>query len=226
MNKTKKYTIYIVIICFLVIFGTGIYQSFRQEEPIENQQTVEEKTDNTQEEDTQEETEDISSNQKEESQSQTTKNKETTTQTTSNTTNKTASNETKQSTSQKEETKKQTTEQTKEDVTETTQQDQYIQVSIKITGVDETMASSTVSLKENATAYDALEVIANQKGFELSVSKIPNIYVKGINGLKEFDYGPTSGWKYKVNGVAPNGSSGSYTLKDNDQVEWYYAYNA
>ncbi|QHT59813.1 DUF4430 domain-containing protein [Paenibacillus lycopersici] len=50
----------------------------------------------------------------------------------------------------------------------------------------------------------------------------PTRYVQGIDGLSEFDRGSGSGWMYSVNGVFPNYSADSYTLKPNDVVAWRY----
>ncbi|WP_052476417.1 DUF4430 domain-containing protein [Cohnella kolymensis] len=48
-------------------------------------------------------------------------------------------------------------------------------------------------------------------------------YVKGIDGLYEFDDGPTSGWKYRINGKVLDIGAGSYKLKPGDRLEWFYA---
>ncbi|MGQ9825934.1 MAG: DUF4430 domain-containing protein, partial [Desulfotomaculales bacterium] len=47
-------------------------------------------------------------------------------------------------------------------------------------------------------------------------------YVAGIDGLREKQYGATSGWCYKVNGVEIQVSAADYRLKEGDQVEWFY----
>lgn len=51
------------------------------------------------------------------------------------------------------------------------------------------------------------------------------VYVKGINGLYEFDCGELSGWMYKVNGETPNVGCSGYKLKDGDVIEWVYTAN-
>jgi hypothetical protein len=48
-------------------------------------------------------------------------------------------------------------------------------------------------------------------------------YIRGIDGLYEFDDGPTSGWKYRVNGKVADIGAGAYKLKSGDLVEWFYA---
>ena len=47
-------------------------------------------------------------------------------------------------------------------------------------------------------------------------------YVSEIDGLAEFDKGPLSGWKYKVNGVFPSVGADGYELSPGDRVEWIY----
>ena len=47
-------------------------------------------------------------------------------------------------------------------------------------------------------------------------------YIEGIDGLYEFDNGPTSGWKFRVNGVVPDIGAGVYELKPGDRLEWLY----
>lgn len=56
--------------------------------------------------------------------------------------------------------------------------------------------------------------------------KIPLIvkgeYVESINGLSQFDYGTTSGWLFKLNGVAPSVSC-NIKINDGDKIEWLYS---
>lgn len=75
--------------------------------------------------------------------------------------------------------------------------------------------STTVSLWEGATVYDALCAC----GVAFSGN---SGYIRSINGLAEFDAGPGSGWLYSVNGVTPSVSCGSYALSNGDSVYWRY----
>ncbi|MGF0145019.1 DUF4430 domain-containing protein [Sharpea azabuensis] len=93
------------------------------------------------------------------------------------------------------------------------------QIHVTITGINENFYNSEMPLKEGATAYSILSETGlsyKKTGFGSAT------YVRAINGLAEKDHGPLSGWMYKVNGVAPNISAGSYKLKKGDQVVWYY----
>ena len=49
-----------------------------------------------------------------------------------------------------------------------------------------------------------------------------NIYVDGIDGLYELDYGAQSGWIYKVNGTAPDINCGEYRPVSGDEIEFVY----
>ncbi len=51
-----------------------------------------------------------------------------------------------------------------------------------------------------------------------------SVYVNKIGSLAEFDKGPQSGWKFKINGEVKNLSAGACKLKDGDEVEWFYVY--
>jgi cytoskeletal protein RodZ len=105
----------------------------------------------------------------------------------------------------------------------TTNPKETITIRVKITGVNNTIASGSVSVEKDASAYSTLKEFCTSKGISVSSSGSNSfVYVKGINGLMEKQHGPLSGWMYKVNGSSPNVSAGSYSLSNNDQLEWYY----
>jgi hypothetical protein len=83
-----------------------------------------------------------------------------------------------------------------------------------------------VTLKDGDTAASVLKRVAkaHRLAFEISGSGAMT-YIEGIDGLYEFDNGPTSGWKYRVNGVVPDIGAGIYELKPGDIVEWIYVLN-
>ena len=83
--------------------------------------------------------------------------------------------------------------------------------------------SAEVSLKADATAFDALVAAAKQQKVtvEHTVS-VTGAYVAGIGVLYEFDYGSESGWLYYVNGESPSASCSEYRLSDGDVVEFVY----
>ena len=65
--------------------------------------------------------------------------------------------------------------------------------------------------------------IANENRIAVAYSRpYGDVYVSAIGGVSEFDFGPTSGWMYSVNGVSPSVSASAYTLKSGDVLVWYY----
>ncbi len=82
-------------------------------------------------------------------------------------------------------------------------------------GYPSCMASTSVSLREGATAYDALCA----SGVSVSGS---SSYVTAVNGLAEKQVSAGSGWMYSVNGSTPMVPAGGYVLSSGDSVRWYY----
>ena len=104
---------------------------------------------------------------------------------------------------------------TLEEVEEESQIEEVASINVIITGVDGVMAQDYVEFEEGMSAYDALKILADNYEMTVKISGIGQaVYVKGINGLMEFDYGGQSGWKYKVNGAYPSLGAGAYILKD------------
>lgn len=96
-------------------------------------------------------------------------------------------------------------------------------VSVQVIGVNSTMMQGNIEVNSSSTAYSVLRELAKQNGKSISTKGFGStVYVSGIDGLKEFDHGPSSGWMYKVNGTPPNVGAGAYRLKAGDQVIWYY----
>ena len=82
-----------------------------------------------------------------------------------------------------------------------------------------TLASTSLSLKRGASAYDALRAT----GLSVNArSTVYGVYVAAIGGFAEFDHGDGSGWTYYVNGVFADRSAGAWTLSDGDSVSWVY----
>lgn len=96
-------------------------------------------------------------------------------------------------------------------------------VSVQVIGVNSTMMQGNIEVNSSSTAYSVLRELAKQNGKSISTKGFGStVYVSGIDGLKEFDHGRSSGWMYKVNGTPPHIGSGAYRLKAGDQVIWYY----
>ncbi|MHA6260445.1 S-layer homology domain-containing protein, partial [Sporosarcina sp. CAU 1771] len=80
-----------------------------------------------------------------------------------------------------------------------------------------------VELQSGDTAFTLLKRVVDEKGISIDYSGSGTaLYVRAIQGLREFNGGPESGWMYSVNGTFPNYSAGSYILKDGDVLRWQY----
>lgn len=245
---TKKLAIAFVAIAFLFIFGftayRGVTGQFQSRPTISNEvKSATKKKDTSKKEETkQEETKQIESQEeskktdtkssdsssKQETKKQEIKKTETKSASSKQDTKKT---ETKSS-SIKHETKKTETntssskhETSAPQHVETPKQDTPVKqtVSIKVIGINTTMMQGNIEVNSASTAYSVLRELAKQNGKSISTKGFGStVYVSGIDGLKEFDHGPSSGWMYKVNGIPPNIGAGAYRLKAGDQVIWYY----
>lgn len=245
---TKKLAIAFVAIAFLFIFGftayRGVTGQFQSRPTISNEvKSATKKKDTSKKEETkQEETKQIES--QEESKKTDTKSsdssskQETKKQETKKTETKSASS--KQDTKKTETKSFSTKHKTKKTETntssskhetsapqhvETPKQDTPVKqtVSIKVIGINTTMMQGNIEVNSSSTAYSVLRELAKQNGKSISTKGFGStVYVSGIDGLKEFDHGPSSGWMYKVNGTPPNIGAGAYKVKAGDTVIWYY----
>ncbi|MBT9814213.1 DUF4430 domain-containing protein [Catenibacterium mitsuokai] len=231
---TKKLAIAFVAIAFLFIFGftayRGVTGQFQSQPTISNEvKSATKKKDTSKKEETkQEETKQIESQEeskktdikssdsssKQETKKQDTKKPETKSSSIKHKTKKTETN----TSSSKHET-------SAPQHVETPKQDTPVKqtVSIKVIGINTTMMQGNIEVNSSSTAYSVLRELAKQNGKSISTKGFGStVYVSGIDGLKEFDHGPSSGWMYKVNGTPPNIGAGAYRLKAGDQVIWYY----
>ena len=245
---TKKLAIAFVAIAFLFIFGftayRGVTGQFQSRPTISNEvKSATKKKDISKKEETkQEETKQIESQEeskktdtkssdsssKQETKKQETKKTETKSASSKQDTKKT---ETK-SFSTKHKTKKTETntfsskhETSAPQQVETPKQETPVKqtVSVRVIGVNSTMMQGNIEVNSSSTAYSVLRELAKQNGKSISTKGFGStVYVSGIDGLKEFDHGPSSGWMYKVNGTPPNIGAGAYKVKAGDTVIWYY----
>ncbi|MBO1005542.1 DUF4430 domain-containing protein [Pseudogracilibacillus auburnensis] len=100
--------------------------------------------------------------------------------------------------------------------------EQTVTVSVSIpSGVNNGsgLAATTVTINEGDTVLDA----SLKTGISIDYSGSGSTaYIKGINGLNEFDEGPLSGWLVKVDGSLINRSAGNYKVTDKQTIEWVY----
>lgn len=231
---TKKLAIAFVAIAFVFIFGftayRGVTGQFEPQATIskEVKSATKKKYTSKKEETKQEETKQIESQEeskktdtkssasssKQETKKQETKKTETKSSSTKQETKKTETN----TSSSKHET-------SAPQQVETPKQETPVKqtVSIKVIGINTTMMQGNIEVNGSSTAYSVLKELAKQNGKSISTKGFGStVYVSGIDGLKEFDHGPSSGWMYKVNGTPPNIGAGAYKVKAGDTVIWYY----
>lgn len=226
---TKQLAIAFVAIAFVFIFGftayRGITGQFQSQPTISNEvkssikkkdisKKEETKQIESQEESKKSDTKSSDSSSKQETKKQETKKIETKSSSTKQETKKT---ETNNSSSKQETSAPQQVEPPKQEtpIKQT--------VSVQVIGVNSTMMQGNIEVNSSSTAYSVLRELAKQNGKSISTKGFGStVYVSGIDGLKEFDHGPSSGWMYKVNGTPPNIGAGAYRLKAGDQVIWYY----
>lgn len=245
---TKKLAIAFVAIAFLFIFGftayRGVTGQFQSQPTISNEvKSATKKKDTSKKEETKQiesqeeskktDTKSSASSSKQETKKQETKKTETKSSSCKQETKKqdTKKTETKSSSTKQETKKTETnTSSSKHEISapqhvETPKQDTPVKqtVSIKVIGINTTMMQGNIEVNSSSTAYSVLRELAKQNGKSISTKGFGStVYVSGIDGLKEFDHGPSSGWMYKVNGTPPNIGAGAYKVKAGDTVIWYY----
>lgn len=245
---TKQLAIAFVAIAFVFIFGftayRGITGQFQSQPTISNEvkssikkkdisKKEETKQIELQEESKKTDTKSSDSSSKQETKKQDTKKKETKSSSSKQEAKKqeTKKTETKSSSTKQETKKTETNNSSSKQETSAPQQVEPPKqetsikqtVSVQVIGVNSTMMQGNIEVNSSSTAYSVLRELAKQNGKSISTKGFGStVYVSGIDGLKEFDHGPSSGWMYKVNGTPPNIGAGAYRLKAGDQVIWYY----
>jgi len=111
--------------------------------------------------------------------------------------------------------------------TSLTDQPKESAATLSVTGNTEwgvVLEPATVALKSGDTVADLLIRTLKSRKLAYETRGAGSLfYVTGIDGLFEFDDGPVSGWKYRVNGEVIDRSAGAYKLEPGDRVEWFYA---
>ena len=80
-----------------------------------------------------------------------------------------------------------------------------------------------VEIEKGETAFDVLDQITKQKRIPMDFTGSGNsVYVKGIAGLYEFDYGNLSGWIYLINGEEMPVGCGTAEVSPGDRIEFLY----
>lgn len=79
--------------------------------------------------------------------------------------------------------------------------------------------SGTIEFTGTASVYDLLLLTG------LDISMKGGNYISSINGLKEKEHGPMSGWLYQVDGVTPMKACTAYYLSGGEVIYWFYQYD-
>lgn len=78
---------------------------------------------------------------------------------------------------------------------------------------------TTVTADSTATVLDVLESVLKNV---YTYTNADRNYISEINGLKEFDNGPNSGWMYTVNGIYPDLGVAEKTVSSGDVIIFHY----
>ena len=85
------------------------------------------------------------------------------------------------------------------------------------------LSTYSVTVENGDSAYDAFSKACNENGITLNQDNtVYGIYIAGINGINEKEYGSGSGWIYSVNGRYPPKACSAYTLSDGDHIAFRY----
>jgi len=77
-----------------------------------------------------------------------------------------------------------------------------------------------ITVSKDATAYDALKVLCDKNGLEITGE--PS-YVKTIGGLGEGSFGAAPcGWMFTIDGEYPTVAADKCTLEDGNKVIWEF----
>ncbi len=87
------------------------------------------------------------------------------------------------------------------------------------------LTSTKVEILSGDTVWSLTKRVMDNKGIKYDDSGSDNIYVKSIDGVGEFDHGPTSGWMYSLNGKYSLDGSNQKKLKNGDVIKWSYTTN-
>ena len=95
-----------------------------------------------------------------------------------------------------------------------------------IPGSGAILPTTPVKFTQGESAYDVLRRVCKAAGIGLDYNYYPVIggyYVTEIGGLATHDYGPGSGWLFKVNGWFPNYGASKHEVEDGDVIVWMYS---
>ncbi|MGX8795087.1 DUF4430 domain-containing protein [Fusibacter sp. JL298sf-3] len=83
------------------------------------------------------------------------------------------------------------------------------------------LSQYTAEFTEGENVMSYTERILRAQGLEVILNANRD-YIVGIGGIEAFDYGQNSGWKYYIDGKAPNVGAGQVHLTEGMRIEWRY----
>lgn len=86
-------------------------------------------------------------------------------------------------------------------------------------------AKQKTKLHEGDTAASILRRVCKENRIQLDMDNSMAAYISGIGYLYEFEFGPLSGWIYKVNGERLSVGCGEYEPADGDILSFLYTLN-
>lgn len=109
--------------------------------------------------------------------------------------------------------------------TQTGPVEEKLTVSFTLQGDDGQWLKTTVqNLPEGTSSYDVFDKVLRENGYsyEARGSYVYSVTKPDGTTLAEKDQGKNSGWMYSVNGVQPSAYMAAYTLKDKDEILFFY----
>ena len=99
-------------------------------------------------------------------------------------------------------------------------------VSVQIIGPEnEIICEGEAGINIGSTVFDVTVYVLQKSKITFDYTGIgKSVYISGINGIYEFDYGAMSGWLYFVNNDTQLSkvSCGACEISDGDSVRWVY----
>ena len=87
---------------------------------------------------------------------------------------------------------------------------------------DGSILDGKYALSQGESVYDVVSRVLRYEDIPFETSGGKAVYINGIDGLYELDYGAESGWIYTVNGTAPDINCGDYKPETGDEIEFVY----
>ena len=104
-----------------------------------------------------------------------------------------------------------------------TEDGEFVTIKVDSSSVDGDVAlEGKYALSYGESVYDVAARVLRYEGIEFDTKGGRAVYISGIGGLEEFDYGAESGWIYTVNGDAPDINCGEYKPECGDEIVFTY----